>query len=725
MKKTFALLLSLTMCFSLAACSRRGPGTTTGQADVYDPYSQYSDYNDRSQAIYDDTLGEFYHAYETAKAAQNVSQRYALMAIAEAKLLGAAVFLPLNSNGGNYGISRLAPYTVPSALWGNDAERFHNALVTAKPITAAHREEMKAKWYELKGSGDYESWAKKYLADKGYTLKNSYTIHYSTDPQTWDVLATSKASDADAIVNTYDGLYEYDCEGRLLPALAESYEKTENADGTVSYTFKIRPGVKWVDSQGRQVADVKADDFVAGMQHMLDAGGGLDYLVTGHSAEESLIVNAYPYRNGELSDFSQVGVKALDDSTLVYTLTKDVPYFMTMLGYSIFAPMSREYYSSQGGKFGGAYDSTAASYSYGKTPDNIAYCGPYLVANNTPENTIVFRFNPGYWNADHINIRTITWNYNDGKDALKGYHDTMSGTIDGTSLNTSSIEKAKSDGVFDTLAFVGIGNASTSLAFYNLNREAVNNFNEYNAAVSPKTTRERMRTVTAMYNVHFRRAISFAADRGAYNAQTKGEDVKYTSLRNSFTPGNFVALEETVTVDVGGTAKRYPTGTYYGQIVQDQLDADGVKITVWDPEAESGNGSSDGFDGWYDPENAAQELSAAISELAQQGIEISAEHPIYLDLPYFSGADHYTNRANAYKQSVEKALGGAVRINLIACSDMNSVYYAGYYIGFGYEANYDIYDLSGWGPDYGDPQTYLDTLLPQYAGYMTKMLGIF
>ena len=725
MKKTLARLLALAMCVSLAACNRRGTGNNTGSAGVYDPYSQYEDYNDRSQAIYDDVLGEFYTAYETAKSAENVSRRYALMAIAEAKLLGSAVFLPLNSNGGNYGISRLAPYTVPSALWGNDAERFHNALVTSKPITVAHREEMKAKWYELKGTGDYESWAKKYLTDKGYTLKNSYTIHYSTDPQTWDVLATSKASDADAIVNTYDGLYEYDCEGRLLPALAESYEKTENADGTVSYTFKIRSGVKWVDSQGRQVASVKADDFVAGMQHMLDAGGGLDYLVTGHSAEESLIVNAYPYRNGEISDFSQVGVKAPDDRTLVYTLNKDVPYFMTMLGYSIFAPMSREYYTSQGGKFGGAYDSTAASYAYGKTPDNIAYCGPYLVANNTPENTIVFRSNPSYWNADGINIRTITWNYNDGKDALKGYNDTMSGTIDGTSLNTSSIEKSKSDSVFDTLAYVGIGNASTSLAFYNLNREATNNFNDWNVAVSPKSNTDKGRAVAAMYNVHFRRAISFAADRGAYNAQTKGEDVKYTSLRNSFTPGNFVALEEEITVDMGGTAKSYPAGTYYGQIMQDQLDADGVKITVWDPKAESGNGSSDGFDGWYDPENAAQELAVAISELAQQGIEISADNPIYLDLPYFSGVDHYTNRANAYKQSVEKALGGAVRINLVACSDMNSVYYAGYYLGFGYEANFDIYDLSGWGPDYGDPQTYLDTLLPQYAGYMTRMLGIF
>lgn len=724
MKKLCALALMVAMCVSLAACNRRGAGSNTGE-DVYDPYSEYEDHEERSQAIYDDMLGEFYTAYERAKAAETVSERYALMAIAEAKLLGAAVFLPLNSNGGNYAISRLAPYTVPSALWGNDAERFHNALVTTRPITAAHRESMKDKWYDLKGTGEYEGWAKKYLKDKGYTLKDSYTVHYSSDPQTWDVLATSKASDADAIVNTFDGLYEYDCEGRLLPALAERYEKTENADGTVSYTFKIRSGVKWVDSQGRRVADVKADDFVAGMQHMLDAGGGLEYLVAGHSAEESLIVNAYSYRNGEITDFSQVGVKALDDRTLVYTLAKDVPYFMTMLGYNVFAPMSREYYTSQGGKFGGAYDDTAASYAYGKTPDNIAYCGPYLVANNTPENTIVFRANPAYWNADGINIKTITWNYNDGKDALKGYNDTVSGTIDGAGLNASSIEKAKADGVFDTLAYVGLGDASTSLAFYNLNRAAVNNFNDYQAAVSPKTTTEQMRARAAMYNVHFRRALSFAADRGAYNAQNKGEALKYTAMRNSFTPGNFVALEEAVTVDVGGTPVTYDAGTWYGRIVQDQLDADGVTVTVWDPEAEAGNGSSDGFDGWYDPENAAKALAVAVAELAEQGIEVSANTPIYLDLPYFSGVDHYTNRANAYKQSVEKTLGGAVRINLVPCSDMNSVYYAGYYIGYGYEANFDIYDLSGWGPDYGDPQTYLDTLLPQYAGYMTKMLGIF
>lgn len=723
MKKLLALLLALSICVGLAACNRGG--TDQKPADVYDPYAQYENYDDRSQAIYDDALGAFYTAYEAAKAAQDVSQRYALMAIAEAKLLGAAVFLPLNSSGGNYAISRMAPYTTPSVLWGNDEDRYHGALVTTAPITAAHREEMKEQWYALKGTGNYESWARGYLKEQGYTLKSSYTMLYNSDPQTWDVLATSKASDADAIINTYDGLYEYDCEGQLQPALAERYEKTENPDGTVSYTFKIRSGVRWVDSQGRQVAQLKADDFVAGMQHVLDAGAGLEYLVAGHSAEDSLIVNAYQYQTGEIADFSQVGVKAVDDTTLVYTLTKDVPYFMTMLGYSVFAPMSRTYYTSQGGKFGAAYDTTAASYSYGQTPDNIAYCGPYLVANNTPENTIVFRANPAYWNKDKVNVQTLTWNYNDGKDALKGYNDTMSGTVDGTTLNASSIEKAKADGVFEQLAYVGLNNATTSLAFYNLNRQALHNFNDQNAAVSPKNETQRLRSAAAMYNVHFRRALSFAADRGAYNAQTKGEDLKFTSMRNSFTPGNFVTLEREVTVRIGEEDVTYPVGTAYGQIMQDQLDADNVAVTVWDPEAESGNGSSDGFDGWYSPETAARELEIAVAELAQQGVQISADDPVYLDLPYFSGVDYYTNRANAYKQSVESALGGAVRINLVACSDMNSVYYAGYYIGYGSEANFDIYDLSGWGPDYGDPQTYLDTLLPQYAGYMTMMLGIF
>lgn len=689
--------------------------TATPTEEVVDTSSM--SYEDLSAYLYDKNLGEFYDSYQVAlNDAQTVSERYALMAVAEAKLMESAVMLPLTSKGGLYGISRVAPHTVTNILWGNDQERFHQVLVCTEPIKTVDREEMKAKWNELKGTGTYEEWAKSFLTDKGYTLKDDYTIAYPSDPTTWDVLATSRSADSEAIINTYDGLMEYDLEGTLQPALAESY--TVSDDG-LTYTFKLREGVEWVDSQGRKVADVTADDFVAGMQHMMDAMGGLEYLI------EGVILNASEYISGDVTDFTQVGVKAVDDLTVEYTLTEPCTYFTTLLGYNVFAPMSRTYYTSQGGKFGAEFDSSAADYTYGKDSNSIAYCGPYLVTNATEKNTIVFKANDSYWNKDNINIKTLTWLYNDGSDVTKGYNDMKAGTIDGVALNSSTLTIAKEDGLFDEYSYVTSTDATSYMAFFNINRAAFANVNDSTVLISTQTEEEIARTNAAMNNVHFRRAVAFATDRGSYNGQQTGEDLKYNCLRNSYTPWNFVALEEDTTIDINGTATTFPAGTYYGVIEQAQLDADGVGITVYDPSADNGNGCGDGYDGWYNVDNAVAELNTAIEELAAQGITIDETTPIQLDLPYPSNNEVYTNKATAFKQSVENSLGGKVIINLTESVDYDGWYYAGYYTDYGYEANYDIYDLSGWGPDYGDPSTYLDTFLPDFAGYMIKCIGIY
>ena len=242
--------------------------------------------------------------------------------------------------------------------------------------------------------------------------------------------------------------------------------------------------------------------------------------------------------------------------------------------------------------------------------------------------------------------------------------------------------------------------------------------------VSPQTDEDKARTIEALNNEHFRRAVCFGVDRGSYKAQTAGEDLKYTALRNSYTPGNFVTLPEDATIDINGKSTTFKEGTNYGEIMQAQIDADGVKMKVWDPDANEGAGSGDGFDGWYSPENATEELNKAIEELAELGVTIDESNPIYLDLPQNASDERYANQAQAFKQSVEASLGGKVIVNLVECTDKDQWYYAGYYTDYGYEANYNIYDLSGWGPDYGDPQTYLDTFLPDYAGYMIKCIGI-
>lgn len=734
-KRILAVLLAGTMVAgSLTACGSSSTDTTstdtaatteaatdaaTTEASTEEAVDLSAmSYDEVSSYIYEKNLGEFYNTYLDAKEEmENLSLRYAKMAIAEAKLLETGVLLPNDTHGGAYAISRMAPGSVTSTLWGNDEYRFHNALVATELIKTEDRTAMKEKLAELKGTGTYVEWAKSYLEEKGYTLKDTYAFNnFGSDPTTWDVLSTSQSADTYPLVQLYDGLLEYDAENVQQPALAESYEVSE--DG-LTYTFHIREGVEWVDSQGRKVADVKADDFVAGLQHMMDTMGGLEYLVQG------VIVNASEYISGEVTDFNEVGVKAVDDYTLEYTLENPTPYFTSMMGYSVFAPLSRDYYTSQGGKFGMEFDASASDYTYGKSPDNIAYCGPFVITNFTSKNVIVFKQNESYWNKDNVTITSMTWPYEDQSDATKMYNDIKSGTLDGSALNSSEVESAKADGIFDDYAYVSATDGSTFSMYYNLNRTAFANSNDETKVVSVLTDEEKERTNAALNNANFRLAVSFSIDKGSREAQRVGEELKNNRLRNSYTPGTFVSLEEETTVDINGTATTFPAGTYYGEIVQAQLDADEIPIKAFDKTADDGVGSSDGYDGWYNPENAVAFLDKAIEELAAEGVVIDENNPIKIELPYTSSIEWVTNQGNAVKQSVANVLGGKVEIILADAPDSTDWYYTGYYTDYGYEANYNMTDVSGWGPDYGDPSTYLDTFLPDYAGYVTNSLGIF
>ena len=171
-------------------------------------------------------------------------------------------------------------------------------------------------------------------------------------------------------------------------------------------------------------------------------------------------------------------------------------------------------------------------------------------------------------------------------------------------------------------------------------------------------------------------------------------------------------------------ATTFPAGTYFGIIEQAQLDADGVPLKVWDPEADGGAGSGDGFDGWFNADAAAAYLDKAVAELAQIGVEVSAEKPIHIDVPYGAYSESVTNRMNAYKQSIEKYTDGKVVVDLVSFADSTSFSYSYYRTSNGAEANYDITPgTSGWGPDYGDAQSFLDTIQPY--GYMTKNIGLY
>lgn len=753
-KRALALMLAMLMLVSvLAACGNDSGNSSSSQdssssseaseesseaseesSDVGEeptetgwtiPSIDSEDYDEISEYYYNFNLGEFYElAQAYAAETENQNRRWALEALAEAKLMASGVMQPTSCDGGKYQISAIAPGSVTTNGWGSDDSRYQYSLVTDKVLKTEDRDALKQLLNEKRGTGEYRAAATEYLTSHGYQMKDSLNLAFGTMPTTYDMFASSRQGDTQYSIGSVDSLLFYDGENREIPALAESYEVSD--DG-LTYTFHIREGVKWVDSQGREVADLVADDWVAGLQHLLDCQAGLESLFMGY------VTGVSEYVNGECG-IEDVGIKATDDHTLVYTLEKPTPYFTSMLHYGLSLPLSRSYYTSQGGKFGDEFDSADEGNMYGRDPDHIAYCGPFLTTNVTANNSITYTANPLYWDAENQTIKSMSYLFDDGSDPTKGYNDVKARTIDNYGINNSTLVMAKDEkmegdekSVFDTYVYVSATGAASYFNFLNINRATWANTNNEADAVSQQTDEQKEVTHAAMNNVHFRRALAMSVDRITWNAQNVGDDLAALCVRNSYTPATFVTLTEDVTVPVNGTDTTFPAGTDYGKIMQAQLDADGVKITVYkeDPNAENGRGTGDGFDGWFNVDNANEELAIALEELAANGITVDESNPVHLDFVYPSQNTTRTNAVNAFKQQVEKNLGGKVIIDLVDCPNNDIWYATGYNIERGYEANYDLFDLSGWSPDYQDPCSYVDTFLPDYNGYMTKCIGIY
>lgn len=685
-----------------------------------------ANYGPESDEVYDLILGDFYALYQEALAEVDPSARMGKMAVAEAKFLEAGLGVPMQNNTGGSGISKVIPRSVPTVTWGFDQtyRGFKNLLVVnERPLTPDERAEATSLWSSKVGTGEAWQALVDWAAEKELTLNDNITLTYSTTPQTWDTLGTAQAASGEVISPTWDGLLTYDNENIQQPGLAESYEVSE--DG-LTYTFHIRKGVKWVTSQGTEVGEVKADDWVAGLQHACDTKAGLADLIYG------TVKNLKQYGTGEISDFSQVGVKALDDYTLEYTLETNAPWFLTLTGYSALAPLSRDYYTSQGGKFGAEFDSADSGYLYGTDPEHIAYCGPYLISNYTYQNTISYAANPAYWDAENVHNKTITRRYTDGTDPLFGWNNFLDGTFYSVTVSSavrplaeqqvSEVDPEKN--YVEAYSYSSHEGTTSIMNWTNVNRYAHSNlYNDASAMVSKKTVTDAQRTKAAMRNQNFRMALALSYDRFAYMSVIYGEENAYGQMTNSYVPGNFVTATKEFTVDIAGTATTFPAGTQYGEVLQAAITADGYPMKVWDPTGADGAGSSFSFDGWYNPEAAGEYLAKAVEELAAEGIEISAENPIYLDMPYDDFDTTGSAAQNAVKQSYDAAFGGMVIVNLVAKGDSDTGSDAAYNPTAGYMMNYDLGGLTGWGPDYGDAQTYLDTVIPN--GYECIEWGIY
>ena len=487
------------------------------------------------------------------------------------------------------------------------------------------------------------------------TSGKTYNYVYGGDPATLDYVSTNKKNMTTAVSNGVDGLFENDQYGNLKPSVAEDWSVSQ--DG-LTYTYKIRKGVKWYTSDGEEYANVTAKDFVTGLKHAADTNSEAIYLL------QNSIKGLNDYLSGANKDFSNVGIKAVDDYTLQYTLSQPEPYWNSKLTYSVTWPVNGDFLKSKGKDFGKSTD-----------PTSILYNGPYLLKALTTKSSIEFTKNENYWDKDHVYFDNIKLTYDDGSDQESLERNFTDGVYNlarlfPTSSNYSKVEKQYKDNIFYTQpgsAVEGVG--------INIDRQTYGH-------TSKENDQQKTSTKTALLNKDFRQSLGFAIDRTNYAAQLNGKEGGSTAVRNIFVKPDFVQAD----------------GKDFGTMVMDQLPAYGDE---W-----SGVNLADSQDGLYNPEKAKAEFAKAKEALQAEGVQF----PIHLDVPVNQSSKITVNQVQSIKQSVESALGKdnvVLDIHQLSADDFNNITYSAS------NAAAEDWDLSvgvAWDPDYLDPSTYLDVL---------------
>ena len=483
----------------------------------------------------------------------------------------------------------------------------------------------------------------------------AYGYTYTADPETLDYLISGKQSTKVATSNGIDGLFTNDKYGNLTPAVAEDWSVSK--DG-LTYTYKIRKGVKWFTSDGEEYAEVTAKDFVNGLKHAADKKSAAMYLA------ENSVKGLADYVAGNNKDFASVGVKAVDDYTLEYTLNKPEPYWNTKMAYSIFWPLNEEFEKSKGADFGKATD-----------PTSLLYNGPFLLRGLTAKSSIEFVKNENYWDKDNVHLDTVTLAYYDGSDQESLERNFTSGAYSyarlfPTSSNFSKVEETYKDNIYYSPQGPGIAGLGV-----NIDRQSY----KY---TSKTTDEEKTATKKALLNKDFRQALNFAFDRTVYSAQLNGEKGAPLAVRNLFVKPEFVSAN----------------GKSFGDMVTE-------KVATYGDEWKNVN-LADGQDGLFNAEKAKAELAKAKTALEAEGVKF----PIHIDIPVDQTSKNYIARIQSFKQSVETALGTdnvVIDIQQITTDELHNITY---YAANAAAEDWDLSGAVGWNPDYEDPSTYLDIL---------------
>ena len=474
----------------------------------------------------------------------------------------------------------------------------------------------------------------------------------SRELETFNILYSQRLEDTENLTNLVDGLLESDTKGELVPCIAEEWG-TE--DGGLTWTFKLREGVKWVDMNGQEKADCNAQDFATGLEWVLNfykndssnttmpiemiKGASEYYEYTKTLSEEE----AKALTAGEGSKFREmVGLETPDDYTVVYHCVTEKPYFDSLASYVCLYPMSQAMVDELGGP-----DAVRSMNN-----ENMWYNGCYTMTSYIQGNEKIFTKNPMYWDTEAKLFDTVTVKMVESNDVAYQLYET--GDVDYVQLGEAQLNTIAQDPNNKFHDYL-VPDVPSKYSY-----QYIFNYNKMKEDGTPDTNWN-----TAVANEAFRLSWYYGLDFTNYWKRVNAID-PMSCENNFYTMKGLVYTSD---------------GTDYTDLVR----------------AELGLGEENGQTPVrLDAEKAEQYKQQAIEELTAQGVTFPVEVDYYIQASSQTALDS----ANVVAQMFSDCLGDDyVKLNIKTYiqSVRNEVIIP----------HLHSITNNGWGADYADPQNYL------------------
>lgn len=491
-----------------------------------------------------------------------------------------------------------------------------------------------------------------------------YKSTFSTSITSMNPYCTEYTSDYNFIANIVEGLVETDIYGRSAPCMAESW--TYNDDYSV-WTFRIRPDVYWADSTGAATEyKVTADDFVAGIRYIADPANNASSISTIRNVIDGLYDYYYDLvdiddgedigktREEVVAAFDErVGVRAIDEYTVEYTLSGPCPYFLSYAQLDMTLPVEQAFLDSVGEDFA-------------TSKETMLYNGGYYISQWDLDKNFVLTKNENYWDIDNLTLDTLQWEY--VSDSISSLEMFQRGNITGTSLTSEEVASIRGGEWED---YVYLSEKTVTTYWYSWNFQTKN----------PEMA-------AAVQNENFRKAIFSAIDAVTLSAIWEPNDPEFF-CRYTLLPENAIFDENGKDyTDYAELASYRDTDPYDIEKAREYMEAAVAEL------CEADGVTLKGVDAGH------------VDMLPLTEFDCDGKLPI--DIVYSSSSsDNEMKKATLVKNMLETYLGKEY-VNVILCYSSNS--FSAEVLDLG---NWDLVDDS-YGLRYADPSANLNRCVSDY-----------